>query len=335
MFEDARADMGRMIGASGDRIFVTSGGTESNNLAIFGTARRAKEGKRHIVLSAIEHSSVREACSRLAGSGWNVTVVPCDADGVVDVDVFNDAMTRDTALVSIMLVNNETGVVQPVRRVAATARARGIPVHVDAVQAAGKLGFDVGDIGADLLSVSGHKIYGPAGTGFLYVGEGVRLEPLLYGGGQQNGIRPGTQNVPGAVGLGVACRLAVERVESDRESIGILRTAFESAIVSRVNSAIINGVAVCRVCNTTSLTIPGVESGSLLAALDLEGVSVSSGSACSALGGGPSHVLVAMGMPPLLAMSTIRVSFGRHNTMADVDIAVDAIDRVVSRLRAG
>lgn len=334
LFEGAQANMARLVGARAEEIVVTSGGTESNVLAVFGTTASAARRPGHLVVSAIEHPSVIEAARRLAESGAGVTFVAPGSDGAVDPAAMADAFLPETVLAAMMLVNNETGVIQDVSGLARFARPLGITVFSDAVQAAAKLPIHADDLGVDLLSVSGHKFHGPLGTGFLYVRDGTRLKPVLAGGTQQRGLRPGTENVPGAVGLAVACRDAVERIGGDTERMRGLRDALEREVINSIDDVVINGRIRPRVCNTSSLTVRGVDAGVLLAILDLDGIAVSAGSACAALGGEPSHVLTAMGLPARDAMSTIRVSFGRENSPGDVDRFVETLRRAVRRIRA-
>ncbi len=333
IFDRSLARMAEMVGARPEEIYVTSGGTESNNLAMFGCVAGRPGRGGHVVLSSIEHSSVHEAGRRLAEAGIQVSSVPPDSSGFVDPAAMAAALRPDTILASLMLVNNETGVVQDVAALSGLARASGTMVHCDAVQAAGKMPIDVNVLGVDMLSVSGHKFHGPQGTGFLYVREGCRIRPFMAGGPQQSGVRPGTQNVAGAAGLARACDLAAARLADDRERVASLRDSFEHKLLQTLGGVSINGIIRSRVCNTSSLTLQGVDASVLLAVLDLEGIAVSAGSACAALGGAHSHVLGAMGLSVEDAASTIRVSFGRDNTPGDVEICVGALRRAVTRLR--
>ena len=331
--EDARESVAALIGAASREIVFTSGGTESNNAAIFGAATAG--GCHHIVTTSIEHPSVLEPLEELARSSHEVTRVPPSRDGAVDTEAMLAALRSDTRLVTMMLVNNETGVVQPVAGVAAACRERGIHLHVDAVQAAGKLDIDVNALGADTLSLSAHKLHAPKGVGALYVRKGLTLERLIFGGAQERRRRAGTENVPLAAAFGVAAELA--RDPAPRLHVRSLRDRMERELGVAdgpvVNGAVVNGAAAERVPNTSSLTFPSADGEGLVIALDLNGIATSTGSACSSGRIEPSHVLLAMGLTEEEAKSTVRFSLSRFTTSEEIARAVEVVREVLPRCR--
>lgn len=332
--DEARAAVADLIGARPQEIVFTSGGTEADNLAIRGAAEAAAPGrKRHIIASAIEHEAVLKTLKALGRRGWTTTLLPVDAGGRVAPDALAEALTDATALVSIMHANNEIGAVQPIAELAAMARARGALFHTDAVQSAGKLPIAVDALGVDLLSLSAHKLNGPQGVGALWVRRGVRLAASQTGGGQERNRRAGTENVAGIAGFGAAARLAAETLDARQADIAALRDRLETGILGGVPGAAVNGDRARRVPNTTNISFEGVEAESLLIALDLEGVAVSTGSACSSGTLEPSHVLRAMGCSPHRTQSSIRFSLGLGNTREQIDRVVDILPRVVDKLR--
>ncbi len=331
----ARTRVARLIGAQPEEIIFTSGGTEANNLAILGAAAAAGP-RRRLVTTAIEHQSVLNPCLHLERSGCSVSRLPVDREGQVDPAAAGAAVREETALVSVMLANNDTGVIQPVAAIAAAVRERGEAlVHSDAVQAAGKLPLMVAALGVDLLSFSGHKLHGPQGVGALYVRRGIRLAPLIFGGHQERGLRPGTENVAAIAGFGKACELAAERLEADAARLERLRNHFEAALLEQVPGAEVNGRGAPRLPNTSNLGFAGLDNEALAINLDLLGVAVSTGAACSSLDREPSHVLLAMGRSPAEARSSLRFSFGRSTTEAELARAVELVGRAVESLRGG
>lgn len=326
--ERARKEVAALVGASPKEIVFTSGATEADNLAIKGVA--ARSSRRHVVTAATEHKAVLDPCRRLEAEGWRVTVLPVTADGLVDLDDVDRAVTADTAIVSVMLANNEIGVIQAIADIAGIAHARGAVVHTDAVQAAGRIPVDLGALGVDLASFSAHKIYGPKGVGALYVRRGVRdLAPLMDGGGQERGLRAGTLNVPGIVGFGAACEIA--RRELDEESIRIaaLRDRLWTALQANASGLGVNGSTSARLPGNLNVTFDGVDGEALL--LGLDGVAVSSGAACTAAE--PSHVLTALGLSRDRALASLRFGIGRTTTEAEVDHAAGRVAAVVRQLR--
>lgn len=335
----ARASVAALIGAEPEEVIFTSGGTESDNLAIRGMAKARSRGgaggagARRIVTSDIEHPAVLKTCQDLTSEGFAVTYVPCAKDGVVRVDLVEEALTSDTTIVSVMLANNETGVIQPVAEIAALAHARGVPVHVDAVQGVGKIPVDVGSLGVDLLSLSAHKFYGPKGIGALYVRRGTPLEPIYTGGSHECGLRPGTENIPAIVGLGEAARISKEELPREMERIGALRDRLERGVLERVRDVLVVGAGAPRVPNTSSLVVHRVEGEAITLNLSMRGFAISSGSACASGANEPSHVILAMGFDPASAQGAIRISLGAENTGGEVDAFLEAFPPVVRRLR--
>ncbi len=332
--ENAREEVARLVGAEGQEILFTSGGTESDNLALLGAARARSDRGRHVITTRVEHHAVLEAAGALEREGFRVTRLPVDREGRVDPARLRHVLTPETVLVSIIWANNETGVVQDVSALAAIAREAGACFHTDAVQVPGKLPIDVRETGADLVSLSAHKFYGPKGVGALFVRRGVRLRPLQFGGGHEGGLRPGTLNVPGIVGMGEACRLVRRELGEMQAHLARLTARFEEGIRGIVPDAVIHGAGATRLPGTTCLSIPRVEGDALLISLDLEGIGVSSGSACSTGSLEASHVLTAMGIPKERAAGALRVSFGRPNTEVEVDRLLRSLEMLVPRMRA-
>jgi cysteine desulfurase len=331
----ARAAVAALLAAEPTEIVFTSGGSESNNLAIRGAAEAlADSGRRHLVASAIEHEAVLRTLKALSRRGWTTTLVEVNGSGVVEPERLAAAVTDETALVSVMHANNEIGTIQAVAELAAVAHARGALFHTDAVQSAGKLPLDVRALGVDLLSLSAHKFNGPKGVGALWIRRGIRLRSQLSGGKQERNRRAGTENIPGIVGLGTAARLALQKGESETTRLSTLRDRLEAAVLNTVTGATINGDPDRRVANTSNISFNRVEAESLLIALDLEGIAVSTGSACSSGTLEPSHVLRAMGLPPHRIQNSIRFSLGLGNTVEEVDRVVAVLPDLVNRIRA-
>jgi len=334
VMDDARSLVAALINADPSEIVFTSGGTESDNFAIRGVAEALEPtGRRHLVASAIEHEAVLNTLKSLARRGWRTTLVPVDGSGIVSPDRLREAMASDTALVSVMHANNEIGTIQPVAALAAIAREFGALFHTDAVQSAGKIPVDVRQLGVDLLSLSAHKFNGPKGIGALFIRRGTRLQATMTGGKHERNRRAGTENVPAIAGLGVAARLAGGKLQSEAARVGALRDRLETRIVDEVTGTAVNGAREARVPNTTNISFDRVEAESLLIALDLEGIAVSTGSACSSGTLEPSHVLKAMGLPTHRTQNSLRFSLGLFSTDAEVDRVVAVIPRLVEKLR--
>jgi cysteine desulfurase len=333
--DDARGQVAALLNADPAEIVFTAGGTESDNFAIRGAAEALEPtGRRHLIATDIEHEAVLNTLKSLARRGWRVTLLPVDHSGIVSPDALRDAITDDTALVSVMHANNEIGTIQPVAALAAIAKEHGALVHTDAVQTAGKVPIDVKTLGADLLSISAHKFYGPKGTGALWIRKGVRLMPFVSGGRQERNRRAGTENVPGIAGLGVAAARASAKLVGEAARLRALRDRLEHGIMEAVRGSDRNGAAEPRVPNTSNISFERIESESLLIGLDLEGVAVSSGSACSSGTLEPSHVLRAMGLPHARTLSSIRFSLGESNTEADVARVINVLPPLVEKLRS-
>jgi len=329
--EDARESVAELLGCTASEVVFTSGGTESDNLAVAGWVAAGD----HVITSGIEHHAVLNACRHLEKIGCEVTVLPVDGRGLVDPDDVSRALRPNTKLISIMMANNETGVLQPVEEIGKIASGAQILFHTDAVQAAAKIPIHVRQIGCDALSISGHKIHAPQGVGALYVKKGTRIQPLFHGGRHERSRRAGTENVPGIVALGKAAQLARRGSErgADKEIAG-LRDRLERGILATVDEAGVNGDGAPRVPNTTNIRFDHIEGESLVIALDLKGLAVSTGAACSSGAIEPSHVLIAMGLLPHQARSSIRFSLGRQTTDADIDFALALVPEAVGRLRA-
>jgi cysteine desulfurase len=330
--EEARNSVACLIGASAGEIVFTSGGTESDDLAVLGLARSAGPERRHAVVSCVEHAAVREAARRLEFEGFEVSWIGVDADGLVDTAEFAEALRPDTALAAVIWANNEVGAIEPIPELAEICADRDVPFHADAVQAAGRVPIDVSEMPVSTLALSGHKLYGPQGTGALYVREGMSLEPVLYGGGQEKGLRSGTQNVAGIAGFGTAARLAREEMED--------RVPREKALRDRIMAGIeampdvsVNGHRERRLSNNVHLTVSGVEAESLVLFLDSLGYAIGSGSACSSGGHKASPVLLAMGLAEREAFSVVRITVGKDSTPEEVDGFLGAFSTAVEQLR--
>jgi cysteine desulfurase len=333
--DDARSAVAALIGAEPSEIVFTSGGTEADNFAIRGAAEALEvTGRKHLITSGIEHEAVLNTFKALAKRGWRTTVLPLDARGIVAPDALRDAMTDDTALVSIMHANNEIGTVQPIAELATIAKGSGALFHTDAVQSAGKIPVNARALGVDLLAVSAHKFYGPKGIGALWAKRGVRLSPFLAGGKQERNRRAGTENVPGAIGMGVAAAHAAQKMTGEAARLSVLRDRLENGILAAVPQTDVNGSRETRVPNTTNISFERIEAESLLIALDLEGVAVSTGSACSSGTLEPSHVLKAMGLSSHRAQNSIRFSLGAGNTEEQIDRVIEILPRIVAKLRS-
>jgi len=333
--EVARQQVAELIGATPREIIWTSGATESNNLAIKGVCQMYRDMGRHVITCSTEHRAVLDPCAALAKAGCQVTYLPVDEAGRLDPAKVEAAITGQTVLISVMAANNETGTITPPAEIGRIAKQAGVLLHTDATQAAGKIPLDVESLGVDLLSLSGHKLYGPKGVGCLYVrrrSPRVRLASQIHGGQQERGLRSGTLNVPGIVGLGAAAEVASNELADDAERLLALRNRLEQSVGSQLPEVKLNGHPTERLCNTANLSFAYVEGEALM--MKLSSLAVSSGSACMSESRDPSHVLTAMGVPEALANAAIRFSLGRFTTAEEIDFAIDAIVRAVRELRA-
>ncbi|MDI6645024.1 MAG: cysteine desulfurase NifS [Methanobacteriaceae archaeon] len=332
--ENARKQVASLIGAQPEEIYFTSGGTESDNMAIKGVVSKLKNKGNHIITSAIEHPAVLETCKYLEKEGYKVTYLPVYEDGIVKVSDVEEAITSETILITVMHANNEIGTIQPVAEIGALAREKGIYFHTDAVQSVGKIPVNVEDMNVDLLSISSHKLYGPKGVGALYIRKGVQIQPLIHGGGHERGMRPGTENIPGIVGLGKACQIAEENLEKNMEYVSSLRDQLIEGVLGKIEQSYLNGHPTKRLPNNANFRFTGIEGESLVLQLDAKGINASTGSACSSKKLEPSHVLMAIGLKEVDAHGSLRISLGTENTPQDIDYTIDAIEEVVERLRS-
>ena len=329
--ERARAQVAAALGAADKEIVFTSGGTESDNMALTGFLQRFEPG--HLIVSAIEHPAVMETARALMRAGWEVTFAPVDTQGMVDVDAYAAAFRDDTRLASIMYANNVVGTIQPIAELAGIAHERGAAFHTDAVQAVGAVPLDVGELGIDMLSLSGHKVYGPKGIGALYVRRGTRIGAILHGGGHERRLRSGTENVPAIVGLGAALELAGQEMAEQRPRLEALRDRLAQGTLDAIDEAIYLGHPTERLPGNVCVSVRYIEGESMLLQLDGKGVAVSSGSACASGSLEPSHVILAMGFAAEEAHGSMRMTLGRENTDADVDYFLQVFPPIVARLR--
>ncbi len=328
--ERAREQVAELLNCRAAEVVFTSGGTEGDNLALFGLVKPGD----HVITSAVEHHAVLNACKRLEEMGCSVTYLPVDAQALVDPDDVRRAIRPETKLISIIFANNETGVLQPLSEIGRIATEADVYFHTDAVQAAGKVPLDVKEIGCDLLTITGHKMHGPQGAGALYVRKGTLLQPLFYGGRHERSRRAGTENLPGIVGLGKAAEIArAGFVDGSVMKMAALRNRLEQALLERIDQAGVNSAGAPRVPNTTNIHFDCIEGEAMVIALDLKGLSVSTGAACSSGAIEPSHVLVAMGLSADRARASLRFSLGKQNTAEDIDFAIDLVPEVLGRLR--
>ena len=332
--EEAREKVATLLNGDPSEIVFTSGGSESDNLAIKGVAFALKEKGTHIITTQVEHPAVLNTCQHMESAGYRVTYLSVDHQGMIDLDELRDAITDKTILISIMYANNETGVLFPIREIGEIVTDKGIVLHTDAVQAVGKIPIDVEDLNVDLLSLSGHKLHGPKGVGCLYVKKGAKLTSLIHGGHHEGGRRAGTENTPSIVGLGKACEIVVRDMATQSSHVVGLRDRLYTGITERLDHVILNGHPTRTLPNTLNLGFEFVEGESLLISLDLEGIAVSTGSACSSGSLKSSHVLRAMKIPPELAQGSIRFSLGPENTEKEVEYVLDVLPEIVSRLRS-
>jgi len=330
----ARDSVAALIGAKAAEVVFTSGGTEADNLALFGCVMASNQSRKHVITTAIEHHAVLNAAQALEKQGIDVTYVSVGSDGVVDPQDIRRELQPETILISVMHANNELGTIQPIEEIGRIAAEADVYFHCDAVQSAGKMPLDVNRLGVDLLSVSAHKIYGPKGVGALYVRTGTPLEPQFYGGHHERDRRPGTENVPGIVGFGKAAELAKMNCETDAARVAVLRDHLEEMLTGSLGSVRVNGDRGRRIANTTNLAFAGAGGEALVIALDLQGISCSTGAACSSGAVEPSHVLLAIGLTADEARSSLRFSLGRATTSDEIDRAIAIIPPTVERLRA-
>ena len=332
--ERAREQVAKVLGARPDEVCFTGGGTEADNLAVKGVAWANRDRGNHLITSQVEHHAVFNTCEYLEKQGFKVTYLSVDSEGRVDPGDVEKAITKETLLVSIMQANNETGTVQPIAEIGRIARKRGVYFHSDAVQAFTKLPTGVDELGVDLLSLSGHKIYGPKGVGCLYIRKGTQIDPLVHGGHHERNRRAGTENVPGIVGLGKAAELGAGEMSEEAKKLATLRDRLQEGILARIPEVRINARNARRLPGTLSVCFQYVEGESILLGLDLKGIAASSGSACSSGAIEPSYVLTAMGVPPEEARGSVRFSLGRQNTEQEVDRVVGELVAILTRLRA-
>ncbi len=330
---EAREKVAAFLGARPDGIIFTSCGSESDNTALL-SALKTREGKNHIVTSRVEHPAIKVLCSHLAKQGYRVTEIPVDREGRLDMERYEESLTPDTAIVSLMWANNETGVIFPVEEAAQMAKSRGILFHTDAVQAAGKIPIDLEHSAIDMLSISGHKLHAPKGIGILYVRRGTPYAPFLIGGHQERGRRGGTENTASIVGLGRACELAGERMEEENTRVKALRDRLEEGILKRVPRSRVNGAGARRLPNTSNISFESVEGEAILLLMDAVGICASSGSACTSGSLQPSHVLRAMGVPFTMAHGSIRFSLSFYTTEEEVDEVIEKVPPIIAKLRA-
>ena len=330
--QNARKRIASLINAEPAEILLTSGGTESNNTALYGIANKKK--RKHVVTSSIEHDAILEPCKRLERDGFQVTYLPVDMYGLVNPEDVKKIISSDTCLISIMVANNEVGTIQPIKEICKIAHEKSIPMHTDAVQAVGKIPIDVKDLDVDLLSISSHKINGPKGIGALYIKKGTELNPMILGGGQENGLRSGTENVPNIVGFGTACQLAKDNMKQNVNHFRILSTKLRSRVLQEIPYVTVNGHIEKRIPNNNHFTFLGVNGEDLIIKLDESDVAASTGSACSVRTQKASHVLKAMGFSHEQITGSLRLTTGVSNTEKEIDDAVEILKKVVNELRA-
>jgi cysteine desulfurase len=332
--EESREKVAKLLAANPEEIIFTSGGTESDNLALKGIARRNKDKGKHIITTSIEHPAILETCKKLEKEGFAVTYLPVTREGLVDLAALEAAIRPDTILISVMHANNEVGTIQPLEEIGQLAAERDIYLHTDAVQSVGKIPTDVNALGVDLLSLSAHKLYGPKGVGALYIRKGTRLENIMQGGGHERGLRSGTENVAGIVGLAKAAELCSESMASEGQRLTELRDRLAGLVLEKVKDAWINGTMKRRLPGSLNFGFSYVEGESLLLFLDSKGIAVSTGSACSSHKLQPSHVLLSLGLRPEKCHGSLRITMGRSNTKDEVDYVAQSIAEAVERFRS-
>lgn len=332
--DTAREQVAGLLGCQPNEVVFTSSGSESNNFAIKGIVNVNKGKGNHIITTSVEHPSVLNTCKFLAKEGYDVTFLPVDSTGMIDLDELRSSINDRTILITIMYANNETGTIFPVEEIARIAGERGVTFHCDAVQAAGKLPIDVKKLGVDLLSISGHKLYAPKGVGALYIKRGVRVTPLIHGGHHERNRRAGTENVIGIVALGKASEIALRDMDEVASRVKMLRDRLEKGIMERIPHVRLNGHPEKRLPTTLNVSFQYIEGESILLNLDMKGIAASSGSACTSGSLEPSHVLMAMGIPPEIAHGSVRFSLGRDNTEEDIDYVLEVLPPIIERLRS-
>ena len=331
--ESSREKVASIIGANTDEIIFTSGGTESDNIAIKGTAYRFKRRGNHIITSNIEHPAVDETCKYLEKNGFEVTYLPVEKDGIVNSSDLEDAITDKTILITVMHANNEIGTIQPISEIGEIARENKIYFHTDAVQSVGKIPVNVEELNVDMLSLSAHKLYGPKGVGALYIKKGVRVEPIIHGGGHEKGIRPGTENVAGIVGLGKACEISENNLEEEAQYLTSMRDELIKRVLSEIDESYLNGHPTKRLPNNINFRFTGIEGESLVLHLDSKNIASSTGSACSSKKLEASHVLMALGLKEVQAHGSLRLTLGKENKVEDIDYVIESIKNAVDTLR--
>jgi cysteine desulfurase len=329
----ARKQVADSIGALPEEILFTSGGTESDNLAIRGVVPH-DVGKKHIITSVIEHPAVLNTCDYLEGLGHEVTYISVDAEGIIDVKLLEASIKENTVLISIMHANNEIGTIQPIEKISEIAKEHNIPLHTDAVQSVGKIPVDVNDLGVDMLSISSHKIHGPKGVGALYVRKGTNISPIVFGGNHERGMRSGTENVSGIVGFAKAMELAAKRLDADSTHMTQMRDSLISRVFDTISDVRLNGHPSKRLPNNVNISFKYVEGESMLMLLDMQGIAVSTGSACSSKSLKASHVLSALKIEDEFIHGSLRISLGRENSMDDIEYVADALQETITKLRA-
>jgi cysteine desulfurase len=327
----ARTRIAKFLGAKPDEIIFTGGGTEADNMTLHGIMNSVKGKKNHLIICMTEHSAIFKTCKHLEESGFTVTYLPVDNSGNISIEKIEKVITEETALISVMLANNETGIVQDIKQISNLIKDKNILLHTDAVHATGKIKFTVDELGVDLLSVSAHKIYGPKGIGALYIRRGINIQPILTGGGQERKLRAGTENVPGIVGLGKACELAENDLDKNIKELSSKRDRLEQGILSNIPFAKVNGIGSKRTPNTSNISFPGMESETILVKLDLNGIAVSSGSACGAASMATSRTLTSMQLPPNELYSSIRFSVGKYTTDEEIDYTIKTLIKICTK----
>ena len=334
--EESRKKVASLLNVKEKEIIFTAGGTESDNIAIKGIAYKNREKRYtkgpHIITSSIEHPAVLETCKHLEMQGYKIKYLPVDKHGIINIDELEKTISKNTFLITIMYANNDIGTIQPIKEIGQIARENNIIFHTDAVQAIGKTPIDPNKINVDLLSISSHKMYGPKGVGALYIREGLSIQPIIHGGGHERGIRSSTENIPGIVGLGKACELAKKRMEKDTKHIKKMRDKLIKNILE-IEESYLNGHPQKRLINNAHFRFTGIEGESLLLSLDDKGIAASTGSACSSKKLQPSHVLIAIGLTPIEAHGSLRLSLGRENTQEEISYVTDVLPEIINRLR--
>ncbi|MFA6860460.1 MAG: cysteine desulfurase NifS [Clostridia bacterium] len=334
LVDKSRDRVAKAINASSNEVFFTSGGTEANNWAILGIARANRKKGNHIIVSSIEHHSVLDACAQLEKEGFKITYAKVDEFGIVSLADIMHNITKDTILISVMTVNNEVGTVQNIKAIAKTAKENGIIFHTDAVQGLGAVKLDVKDMDIDAMSISAHKIYGPKGVGALFIRNGIRIESIIHGGNQEKGKRGGTTNVAGVVGFGKACEIAIRDMAVNQQKLKVIKDYFISEVTKKIQYIKVNGHPQQRISGTVNISFEMIEGESILLRLDLEGIAVSTGSACTSGSLKPSHVLEAMNVPIETAQGSIRFSFPKSISKEDIDFTIEKLVGIIEKLRS-